>query len=85
MNNKQEFITLIETSVQLPCYSGEAILIWIGVNDIDLFTTLIGDNYFCEGDVDVTLMGDYICFDGKDLLGYMEIEESELDITRGSR
>jgi len=82
MTNKQKLIVLIQTSVQLPCYSGEAVLIWISVNDIHLFTSLIGHGYFCEGDIDVTLMGDYICFDGKDLLEFMEIEESEIDITR---
>jgi len=78
----KELIKLIETSVQLPRRNRankNQVLVWIDFNHLSDFVELVGYDYFAEGDFDVTMMSDCICFDAAELLENMEIEENEIN------
>ena len=80
MNKEQrEFVELIESSVQLPVRYRNKILVWISFSDLGQLIDLAGYDWFAEGDQTVTLMDECICFDCKDLIEYMNIEEEAIN------
>ena len=75
--DEQRLIRLIKYSVQQPqrTEKGET-LVWLALYDIEEFRDLVGNGFFDDGGLEVTMFDGYICFDGKYLLSeYFEIEE----------
>lgn len=41
----------------------DELTVWLPFYKIEDFVSLIGEDYFCEGDIQVVIMGEYIAFD----------------------
>ena len=59
-------------------WNGNELICWVNLLDLSHFTELVGDNYLCEGGMDVNLQNNCIAFSILDLLEYAEIEPTDL-------
>ena len=80
MNREQrDFVDLIESGVQLPSKYADEIIVWISFSDLCQLVDLAGYDWFDEGDQKVALMDGCVCFNCKDLIEYMNIDEEAIN------
>jgi len=61
------------------------ILVWLYFSDIDMLTKVMGQDYFAEQDVKVSLQHENICLDIRDMMKHLQIKEEWLDISYSSK
>ena len=76
MDNKKLF-HFLKQNCELD-WRGKELICWVDFMDLSHFTELVGDDYLCEGGMDINLQSRCIAFDILDLLEYADIEPTDL-------
>lgn len=55
-------------------WCNDEFLVWIGFDALEEFTEMIGEDYLCEGGMNINLQHDCVCLDIADLATYHGID-----------
>ncbi len=79
--DKQQYklVEFLKNASQQPTKVDDELLVWISLNELEKFVSLVGHGYLCENGLDVNLQYDCICFNCKDVLDYFGIELDVFD------
>lgn len=59
-------------------WSCEELIIWIGFDNLQEFTNIIGYDYLCEGGIEARLLSESVAFDIVPVCEYLNIEPTDI-------